>query len=154
MNYYQNNSQVRFNSNKIPFDQKRVKLNLTVMNESFGQWLKSQRKLRGFNQPELAKLAHTTKATISLLEGDKIAQPRFDSIDNIAKALNIPIVVVRQKLTEWQTDGLPKNGAKIPEPVLNAYAKAGYLEPNDNETIAMIIKNLNEQREREAKEKE
>ena len=76
--------QVKFNANKTPLNKKVVKFNLT-MYETFGQWLKEKRVEAGFSQTELARRARTTKATISLLESDKIEQPRFDKLDGLEK---------------------------------------------------------------------
>jgi transcriptional regulator with XRE-family HTH domain len=84
------------------------------MNETFGQWLKKKRKECGYNQPELAEKARTTKATISLLEGDKIAQPRLDNIDNIGKALGIPFGEMRRIFAE---KFIIVNGSVLPEPI-------------------------------------
>lgn len=142
MNQYQNNSQVRFNSNKILFDKKPVKLELTIMNESFGQWLKSQRKARGYNQPELAKLAHTTKATISLLEGDKIAQPRFENLDKIAKALNVPTGEMRGRLAEWQNSNIAASAEthEIMKGVKIQLDHSAKLSENDKQKILDAIR--------------
>lgn len=85
------------------------------MNETFGKWLKRLRKKRGLNQPELAKLAHTTKATISLLEADKIAQPRFEKLENIAKALGLSPAEIRAVYAEKSVS--PQNSS-LPEPLL------------------------------------
>jgi transcriptional regulator with XRE-family HTH domain len=85
-----NESQIKFNSNKILFDEFLVKLNLTKMSETFGQWLKQKRKEK----------ARTTKATVSLLEKDKIVQPRLENIDNIGKALGIPFEEMRRVFAE------------------------------------------------------
>lgn len=70
------------------------------MSETFGQWLKQKRKEKGMNQPELAEKARTTKATVSLLEKDKIVQPRLENIDNIGKALGIPFEEMRRVFAE------------------------------------------------------
>lgn len=61
------------------------------MSETFGQWLKQRREAAGYNRTELAARARTTKATISLYELDKVDQPRKAVVDNIAKALHVPL---------------------------------------------------------------
>lgn len=145
MNYSKSVSQVKFNQNKVQFDDFSVKLDLTIMKESFGEWLKRRRKERGLNQPELARLAHTTKATISLLESDKISQPRLDNIDNIAKSLGIPFEEMRQVFAEKFV--ITNQNAALPEPLkisdFNGYDKS------DIEKIKSYMEFLKSQKKQE-----
>lgn len=90
--------QVKFDGNKIEFNEKSVKLNFTeFMTESFGQWLERKRRAAGLNQTELAQRSRVTKATISLYERDGIDQPRRGQIDKIAKALGVSVDEARSK---------------------------------------------------------
>lgn len=70
------------------------------MNETFGDWLKALRKKIGFSQQELADRSGVTKSTISLLEKNKIEQPRISGLERIAKALNISPEEMRRALVE------------------------------------------------------
>ena len=96
--------QIKLDQNKITIDDFQVKFNLTnlMSEETFGKWLLRQRKRCEFNQTELAKLARVSKNYISLLEADKIVQPRLSSIDKIAKALNLTPDAARRQLVADQ----------------------------------------------------
>lgn len=93
-------SQIKFNKNKVLFDNLFVKLDLTDMNETFGDWLKFLREQCKYSQQELADRSGVSKATISLLEKNKIASPRFDGLERIAKALGISNEVMRRNFAE------------------------------------------------------
>lgn len=80
--------QVKFDHNKVRFDINTVKFNFT-MSESPGQTLKSVRITKGYNQTELATRSRVSKNYISLLEADRIMQPRLYQIEKIEKALDL-----------------------------------------------------------------
>lgn len=61
----------------------------------FDKWLREKREDRGLNQPQLAKLAHTTKQTISNIERQAPHpvtgapyRPKRNMVDALADALN------------------------------------------------------------------
>lgn len=70
------------------------------MSETFGKWLEQQRLRIGLNQTELAERSHVSKATISLYEADKVAQPRLHQLDKIAKVLSITSDAIRSEFSE------------------------------------------------------
>lgn len=87
------------------------------MNETFGQWLERMRKAAGLNQTELAERARVTKATISLYEQDKIAQPRNGQIEKIAKALGVPVDDAQRRAAGYadtDPDGLYRGLSRLP----------------------------------------
>ncbi|MBQ8178758.1 MAG: helix-turn-helix transcriptional regulator [Clostridia bacterium] len=55
---------------------------------TFGENLKNERKLAGFNQAEFAKLLGTTQQRVSEWERDKV-EPTLSTIKAILKALNV-----------------------------------------------------------------
>lgn len=58
-----------------------------------GTSLKTIRRMRGYDQDDLAVLADTTQQTISLIEKGK-ANPTKRTLDNIAKALDADITFI------------------------------------------------------------
>lgn len=107
--------QVKFNPNKVRFDVNHVKFNFTgSMENSFGKWLAEKRLEKGLNQTELAKRSRITKATISLYESDKIAQPRFYQLEKIAKALGLSIDEMHHAYASYRLSAPDLNGERAP----------------------------------------
>lgn len=67
------------------------------MSETAGQTLKRIRLAQGYNQTELAERSRVSKNYISLLEADKVAQPRPYQIEKIEKALGVPANELRSR---------------------------------------------------------
>lgn len=91
-------SQVKFDQNKIRLGKFQVKSNFTYMSETPGQALKRLRIAAGLNQTDLAERSRVSKNYISLLEADKVSQPRTYQIEKIEKALNLPKGHLQQRL--------------------------------------------------------
>lgn len=100
MQQKENYCQFKLNKNKVLLNDSSVKFNFTTMNETFGEWLKNLREELKLSQQDLADRSGVTKATISLLETNKIAAPRFDGLERIAKALNISSETMRRNFAE------------------------------------------------------
>ena len=66
-----------------------------------GNQIRRFRREKGFTQAQLAELAHISEKTLSDIENDKI-NPRYKSIINISRALEVPIGVLS---TEIETCG-------------------------------------------------
>lgn len=103
--------QVKFDTNKIRLFKNSVKFNFTNMSETAGQALRRVRIAKGYNQTELATRSRVSKNYISLLEADKIAQPRLYQIEKIEKALGVGPGEI-----QTQFSGLaPKKPQTLPE---------------------------------------
>ena len=61
--------------------------------KSVGEKIKEIRKKRGFSQKELGELSGTSETTIKQYELGK-RQPRIEQLKGIAKALNIPLIIL------------------------------------------------------------
>lgn len=150
MNHDLQISQIKLNKNKVSLDNKLVKFNFTEVNETFGQWLRLMRKQRGFSQDTLAERAHTSKSNISLIEADKIAQPRFDKLEKIAKALGISKEQIREEYARRSVarDNLFElNGGDEFEDVEldTLFHNVKRLSPKKREALKRIIKPLVEE---------
>ena len=71
-----------------------------VTDQRFSKWLVEARQASGFTQPELAKLAKTSKQYISTFEraletGAAVPRPSEALVDRLARALNRPIAEAR-----------------------------------------------------------
>ncbi len=98
MNLNNNLSQIKLNKNIVKVNDFNVKLDFTkTMSQTSGEWLKEKRLDERLSQQELADNSGVTKATISLLENNKITQPRLDNLDAIAKKLKIPKDEMRRR---------------------------------------------------------
>lgn len=147
------NRQVKFNKSKVQLNDFYVKLNLTnVMDETFGQWLRKQRKARSYSQDVLAERSRVSKTYISLLESDKVAQPRLYQIDKIAKALNVPIAEVRQAA------GLPLPASSLETisddeaenvQLMTMYAKQRKLTPKRRASFKRMLEMVDRELDRE-----
>lgn len=67
---------------------------------SLGEYLRTSRISRGLSQRELAKLASVSGAFISKLEANKIASPKTETINSIARALKISVTEINGQLSK------------------------------------------------------
>ncbi len=77
------------------------------MNMTFGARLRSAREQRVMSQADVADASGVQEATISRLENDRIARPRFVTVRKLADALGVDA----GWLLTGSTDDLPKLAA-------------------------------------------
>ena len=130
-------------------------VNKTDRKIKFGQLIDKSIDTAKLKKKDIAREAGIHPTSLSRIISAEMGATR-ETVVSIVKAINK--IANREIVSETEALGLlgllSEDGSKVPEPVLEAYAKSGYLQPADNETIAMFIRGLNAQREREAKEKE
>jgi transcriptional regulator with XRE-family HTH domain len=68
-------------------------MTFTPPHETVGERVRRQRKRLGLEQRELAERAGVGPATIARIEGG--AEPREDTLDRLAKALEAPVAWLR-----------------------------------------------------------
>lgn len=119
--------QVKFNKNKVKVNDFNVKLDFTkLMSETSGQWLKDLRLAQKLSQQHLADDSGVTKATISLLENNKITQPRLDNLDSIAKRLKVPKDEMRRRFAEENLENKASRKPKTVSEFIHTLSELGF----------------------------
>lgn len=114
MNFNDSVCQVGFDTHQVSLGKTPVKFNLTLfMSETSGQWLKRVRIERGYTQTELAERSRVSKNYVSLLEADKVTQPRLRQLDKIALALSLPKEYVRAKFSGINQPSQPRTYTEL-----------------------------------------
>lgn len=69
-----------------------------------GDFIRETRLNRKLSQRELGRLAGISGAYVNKLESNKIDKPSFETLDNLARALKIPINKLRSSITPMEYD--------------------------------------------------
>lgn len=141
MNHTQDFSQIKFNQNKVIPNKVYVKLNFTkaMAMKTFGDYFKNLRELHKLSQPQLAERTGITKATVSMLENNKIKQPRLETLSALGKPLN----KTGEELLGVFYSMNVNNEVPVPKPIFDSIQRSGQpLSDEDSELIAHFIDRL------------
>lgn len=113
--------------------------------KTFGKWLAEKRKESGLTQPELARLAKTSKQYISGLERSAphpitgaLPQPTVKKVDAIAKALGAPLNEARLAAGYAPLNGAMPSSSMVEEIGVMFYGIEDLPPEKQQETLAAV----------------